>query len=702
MTRAVISRRNWFRSLPRALHQLPMTEAIRGGVVCVVPAVLAAMLHDPLLCWSAIAAFWTCLADSPGSALATRVQAGLLFGLLGAAASGIAIAAGALPGLSVVLTGAVVFGAGLLQVRGGEFGFRALLAATAFAVSAAFPVQGWKYGATYGAHFLLGNLWAVAVLASLGSQDRLRRARKDAFAFLAEVANLVTDLVPTLTDGHLRVAPDRARLRTRLDQMQVAICQLDVPPRDLSVVQFAGERIVALLAGLQSLLPAEHRLGQVHVRVAPLLVPVLDDLARVYDAWSNQVRRGWPLAVSPLMRERGHLVAEAQASLEWAGRAGATDDDHAWIATCIAPVLELATLVTRDSLPGPQLKLKPVAASHIAWPTREYLRHLWAQMKLQTPELRHTARRALAAALAVGVVRLIHLEQGYWLALTTIFVMQSTIAQTVKVSAQRLAGTIGGASLAAALAVSLHGALPLALCILPLAIGTFAARAVSHVPYVLFLTPQFVLVAEVASPPGEPWYLSWARVQNSALGAALAVVISLLLWPEWQRNRLATVLRRTLGATSAYLDAVLEQLDERPGEVARPLAELRREACLAIDQLEALLSGIQLESAFSTRRARSAGLAIQWLRRLLGITSLLECPQVPIDAYERKRLGELAHWAVAVLLGARPSLPQFALCLPPASASPSGSYQVRHIEQELVAGVLAVSAALPAGARVSA
>ncbi len=123
------------------------------------------------------------------------------------------------------------------------------------------------------------------------------------------------------------------------------------------------------------------------------------------------------------------------------------------------------------------------------------------------------------------------------------------------------------------------------------------------------------------------------------MGAALAVVISLLLWPEWQRNHLATVMRKTLTATGAYLDAVLKQLDERPGDVARPLAELRRDACLAIDQFEALLY---------------------------------------------------------VLHGALPSSRKFALCIPSASPSPSFSYTVRHIEQEMVAGVLAVSAELSA------
>lgn len=671
-----------------------MTEAVRGGVVCAVPAVLAAALHVPLLCWAAIAAFWTCLADTPLSEMGTRVRAGLLFGLFGAAGSGIAIAASSHPVLSVILTGAVVFGAGLLQVRGGELGFRALLAATAFAVSAAFPVRGWNYGATYGAHFLLGNLWAVAVLASLGSQDRLRRARQDTSAFLAEVVDFVTDLVPTVTDEPLRVAPDRARLRSRLDQMQAAIHKLHMPPGDLSAVRCSGERVITLLAGLQSLLPVEERRGQVHGRVAPLLVPVLEDLAHLYDAWANRVRRGLP-AASPLMSEYGQLIAEAQACLEWTSCAGAADDDHAWIATCIAPLVELAALVKCDYSPVAQLQLKTPAASHIAAPTRADLHDLWTQMKLKTPETRHTARRALAAALAVGLVRLIHLEEGYWLTLTTIFVMQSTISQTLKVSAQRVAGTIGGALPATALAVTLHSTLPLALCVVPLAIGTFTARAVSQVPYVLFLTPQFVLVAQVASPPGQPWDLSWARVQNSALGAALAVVVSLLLWPEWQRNRLAAALRNSLAATSAYLEAALARLDERSCEAARPLDSLRREACLAVDQLEAVLSAIELESVLSTRRRRSVPRAIQQLRRLLGVTTLLECPPAPIDAYERKRLHELGRWASAVLLGAPPSLPQLAAGTPPASAPSTRSYKVRHIEREMVSGVLAVSTTLP-------
>jgi len=70
----------------------------------------------------------TCLADTRDSTLATRVRAGLLFGPLGAAGSGIAVAGRTLPGAPVVLTGAVVFGAGLLQVRRGEFAFRSPLA----------------------------------------------------------------------------------------------------------------------------------------------------------------------------------------------------------------------------------------------------------------------------------------------------------------------------------------------------------------------------------------------------------------------------------------------------------------------------------------------------------------------------------------------------------------------------------------------
>ena len=133
----------------RGLHHLPLPEALRGGVVCVVPAILAAVLHDPLLCWSAIAAFWTCLSDPAGAGWRRRATAGVTFGVFGALGSWCAVASSAVPVFTVILTGVVVFIGGLMRSRGAEVGLHALLAAAAFSVAAAFPVHGFRPAAHY-------------------------------------------------------------------------------------------------------------------------------------------------------------------------------------------------------------------------------------------------------------------------------------------------------------------------------------------------------------------------------------------------------------------------------------------------------------------------------------------------------------------------------------------------------------------------
>lgn len=108
---------------------------------------------------------------------------------------------------------------------------------------------------------------------------------------------------------------------------------------------------------------------------------------------------------------------------------------------------------------------------------------------------RYALRLSIAATIAVALARIAHIEQGQWLVLTTLFVVQPTFSQTVKVSSLRVFGTLPGAIVALILALALQEPLLMTLTILPLAIETFATRTFSHVSYILYLTPHFSLVA---------------------------------------------------------------------------------------------------------------------------------------------------------------------------------------------------------------
>ncbi|MBO5391592.1 MAG: hypothetical protein J6A65_07295, partial [Pseudomonas sp.] len=71
-----------------AVRNVPIGYVVCGGVVCTVPALLAARLHNPLFCWSAIAAFWSYL-SIPSDKSPKGCIFGLVFGITGAVASGL-------------------------------------------------------------------------------------------------------------------------------------------------------------------------------------------------------------------------------------------------------------------------------------------------------------------------------------------------------------------------------------------------------------------------------------------------------------------------------------------------------------------------------------------------------------------------------------------------------------------------------------
>ena len=208
----------------RGRHRLPLEEAVRGGMVCAVPAVLAALLHDPLLCWSAIAAFWTVLSDPAGAGLRRRFVAGLALGIFGALGALCAVASSSVPLFTVVLTGAVVFVGGLLRSRGADVGLRALLAATAFSVAAAFPVHGLHAATHYALYFMVGNLWALACGVAMWRTSQTEPVRRAAFiyfsgmaAFVHRMAGKAAEVRAQLASGASASGRGRAQLRAKLE-----------------------------------------------------------------------------------------------------------------------------------------------------------------------------------------------------------------------------------------------------------------------------------------------------------------------------------------------------------------------------------------------------------------------------------------------------------------------------------------------------
>jgi len=71
----------------------------------------------------------------------------------------------------------------------------------------------------------------------------------------------------------------------------------------------------------------------------------------------------------------------------------------------------------------------------------------WLSFAGNNAWLIHSARTAVAAAVALAVARLLQLQEAYWAPISTIIVMQSTLGAAWAISKQRLIGTVLGAVL---------------------------------------------------------------------------------------------------------------------------------------------------------------------------------------------------------------------------------------------------------------
>ena len=187
---------------------------------------------------------------------------------------------------------------------------------------------------------------------------------------------------------------------------------------------------------------------------------------------------------------------------------------------------------------------------------------------------RHALRVGVTAPLAVVLSRALDLQRGYWVTLTVLIILQPYRQATFTKALQRVAGTVGGAIVAALLALDAAFDAMALLVVATLLAGISAAvLQLNYALFAFFLTPTFVLLAEIGA---RDWHLAEVRIVNTVLGGALAFVASRLFWPHRERDRFADELARVLAALADYVDAARARASPSRAGGAAALPPLRR------------------------------------------------------------------------------------------------------------------------------
>ncbi|WP_238540988.1 FUSC family protein [Herbaspirillum sp. YR522] len=656
------------------LRHANLSEGLRAACGASVMLLLGEWLGNPLFSWAAMGAFLTCLADSAGSNRARLLSMGgfavisTLGGVLAASVAGKSVEAG----LLAIMACAGV--AGFSRIYGAAVGLVMMLAAGVSAIMADAPPVLLPFSHSHVLIYFCGCAWATLLGLTAWrihpfAAARLAVAR--VYGALAELAVIAADGEDgsdpaQLAHGAELAAQSRRHARIDLESARRVLGEVAI---ERTASRRLYENLLVRLARAGELLDcltvlADLRLS--HYQAPPArrrTARILEAMAQLMRAMQRDVAgptgaKPSPAADARVMMRLRQLVARLPA--------------------VTSHRLQLAQAPLAESAVADPVDLKRAARGGGAQPggVRTWLARLWSlarrallHAEAGSDEWQHGWRCAAAAGATYVLVHLLELPFGYWATMATMLVMQPTIADSWSRSVERAIGSVVGGALAVLLSLFVHSPLALALLVFPLTVLTMALRPVSYGLYATFLTPVFVLVADVGSDPAQQLTNAMLRAGNNVIGALVALVASYLFWPRRQR----VDLRAQLGRMVDLNIACLRQAVQGPGDSVAMHA-CRRDACVANVEAGLMLQRLAREGSLDGEQRAAARMAVALSRRLAAAASHLWLhPQPPAPLLERW-LGELAvafaacadagdraaHRGLAAVLQARPAPIQLA------------------------------------------
>lgn len=302
-----------------------------------------------------------------------------------------------------------------------------------------------------------------------------------------------------------------------------------------------------------------------------------------------------------------------------------------------------ALIILLPFITGPHTDLDPSAAPVTA-------RQAWTVLRTaaggRTPQFRYAVRLAVCFTLAFVLIEAVDLPHGTWVLIGIVTTMRPSWGQTNQRIIKRLAGTVIGAAIGAAL-LTLSDSMPqVLLAVLASLFGGIARpmRQVNYTLWTLFWAPATLLLLTFGTHAG--WIDAAERLGNNALGAALAALATLLLWPHHEETNVP-------GRIALLLSAQARWLDRAASLIGRPLPQERLHTRRGVEAAEADLTASRARLAAQPHPA--AGLLAELdattaasvrLRELIHAHYPYTAPELPFTADELRRIaGELRDTA---------------------------------------------------------
>ncbi len=188
------------------------------------------------------------------------------------------------------------------------------------------------------------------------------------------------------------------------------------------------------------------------------------------------------------------------------------------------------------------------------------LKVMWKRIKSsmskQSPLFRHAIRLSAALVTGYSILQIFHIQHGYWIVLTSLFVCQPSYSATKQKLMTRSIGTITGLIVGTPLLALFPSPASQMTIIVISAVLFFAFRINNYGFATAFIT---VLVLFCFAQVGEGYEVILPRLLNTILGCGIAVIAVTYLLPDWQSKRLNKLMAEAIDANSIYLDNIVAQ-----------------------------------------------------------------------------------------------------------------------------------------------
>jgi len=178
---------------------------------------------------------------------------------------------------------------------------------------------------------------------------------------------------------------------------------------------------------------------------------------------------------------------------------------------------------------------------------------------IKSPIFRHSLRLAIVVLVGYTVGVQFALQNAYWILLTIVVILRPNYGLTKSRSLQRIAGTLIGAGIASVIVLTIHStALYATLAILTLVLA-FAMVQKNYKTAAAFITISVVFIYALLK--ADILQVIQYRIIDTLIGAGLATLGGLFLWPTWEMHNIRSVMAESMLANQKYFRVILEFLN---------------------------------------------------------------------------------------------------------------------------------------------